>query len=251
MGVQDSSIKINNELRRKLLKDKIINSYFLQMKKARRKTYLSYNQRQKVSIFVNELNAAIEYSSGNPNNQNYEPNPEMSWYDNTYNYLYYLNEDWAVRLLKWMDKECFLFENKYHSLSFYQQFQLENEPKCLLDTENEIEEDEFDYAIGGFYTIYEDEQILPFKKNKRSRTGCGISHDGKFLYLMVTTPDFHLRDRNGLNYEECALIFRNLGCTKAMQFDGGHSSAMIVNGKAVETPFLQRKVPTALSISIK
>jgi hypothetical protein len=31
-----------------------------------------------------------------------------------------------------------------------------------------------------------------------------------------------------------------------MQFDGGHSSALLVYTKDIEKPFLQRKVPTAL-----
>lgn len=107
------------------------------------------------------------------------------------------------------------------------------------------------FAMGGFFTVLKDNEIIPFAKNKRSRTGCGISDNGRYLYLMVTTPFFHPTDRNGLNYEECALIFRKLGCDNAMQFDGGHSSAMVVNGKPVETPFMQRKVPVAIGFSIK
>ena len=66
------------------------------------------------------------------------------------------------------------------------------------------------------------------------------------LYILVATPVFSLTDKNGLNYEECAAILKKLGCTDAMQFDGGHSSALVVNGKDVEKPFLQRKVPTVL-----
>lgn len=109
----------------------------------------------------------------------------------------------------------------------------------------------YDYAIGGFFTTYENEEFIPFAKNKRSRTGCGISHEGRFLYIMVCTPDFHPTDRNGLNYEECSLIFQKMGCTKAMQFDGGHSSALIIQGKNINPPFMQRKVPVALGFSIQ
>ena len=107
------------------------------------------------------------------------------------------------------------------------------------------------YAVGGFFTIYEDNNIISFNKGKRSRSGCGISGEGRYLYLMTVTPFFHPTDRNGLNYEECAIIFRRLGCTKAMQFDGGHSCALVVNGKQVEAPFMQRKVPIALGFSVE
>lgn len=62
---------------------------------------------------------------------------------------------------------------------------------------------------------------------------------------------FALRDRKGLNYKECALIMQQFGCTKAMQFDGGHSSGFCIYNKQVEVSFLQRKVPTAFGIKIK
>ena len=99
---------------------------------------------------------------------------------------------------------------------------------------------------GGFFSIMEDGKIKEFEKNRRSRVGIGISDCGRFLYILVATPVFSLTDKNGLNYEECAAILKKLGCTDAMQFDGGHSSALVVNGKDVEKPFLQRKVPTVL-----
>lgn len=105
--------------------------------------------------------------------------------------------------------------------------------------------------FGGFYTVLKDGEILPFEKNRRSRVGAGISDDGRFLYILVTTPIFHPKDLNGLSYEECARIFKSFGCDYAMQFDGGHSSALVVNGKDLEKPFLQRKVPTALLFILK
>lgn len=105
--------------------------------------------------------------------------------------------------------------------------------------------------FGGFYTILKDGEIQPFENNRRSRVGAGISDDGRFLYILVTTPIFHPKDLNGLSYEECARIFKSLGCDYAMQFDGGHSSALVVNGKDLEKPFLQRKVPTALLFILK
>lgn len=121
----------------------------------------------------------------------------------------------------------------------------------IIDRQTQGAFDDYLYAVGGFFTIYKDNQIISFHKGKRSRSGCGISHDGRYLYLMTVTPFFHPTDRNGLNYEECAIIFRKLGCTKAMQFDGGHSCALVVNGKQVESTFMQRKVPIALGFSVE
>ncbi len=103
-----------------------------------------------------------------------------------------------------------------------------------------------EYAFGGFFSVLENRELVPFAKNRRSRTACGINDDGSVLYLFVTTPKLYPSDRNGLNFEECAIILRKLGCKDAMQFDGGHSSGMYLFKKAVERPMFQRKVPVAL-----
>lgn len=121
----------------------------------------------------------------------------------------------------------------------------------IIDSQTEEQIAKFEYAFGGFFTILSGGQARTFAKNKRSRVGAGISHEGRFLYIMVTTPKFNLTDRNGLNYEECAEIFKALGCSDAMQFDGGHSSALVLNGKDLEKPFMQRKVPTILGLKIE
>ena len=118
----------------------------------------------------------------------------------------------------------------------------------ILNNQEDALDPKYVYAFGGFYTTYENGEYRKFQYNKRSRTGCGISGNGRYLYIFVTTPFFHLTDRNGLNYEECSMILKKLGCTKAMQFDGGHSSALLVYTKDIEKPFMQRKVPCALGI---
>lgn len=113
-------------------------------------------------------------------------------------------------------------------------------------TDNLQTDDKEISAYGGFYVILENGNIKSFNQSRRSRIGVGISDNGRFLYILAASPDFHPTDRNGLTYEECAQIFKNLGCTDAMQFDGGHSSALVVNGKDTVKPFMQRKVPTVL-----
>ena len=121
----------------------------------------------------------------------------------------------------------------------------------ILNNQEAALDSKYIYAFGGFYTTYENGEYKKFQHNKRSRIGCGISGNGRYLYIFATTPFFHLTDRNGLNYEECSMILKKLGCEKAMQFDGGHSSALLVYTKDIEKPFMQRKVPTALGIVAK
>lgn len=110
--------------------------------------------------------------------------------------------------------------------------------------------DEYDFAFGGFYTILEDGHIKEFAKFKRSRTACGTSGEGRYLYLFATCGINCPTGRNGLNYEECAVILQALGCTNAMEFDGGHSTGLTVNGKNRVRPSLQRKIPATFAISI-
>jgi len=136
-------------------------------------------------------------------------------------------------------------EKKYCALAFSRNE--EGKLTCtILQKQNEDELKNFTYAFGGFYVVLKDGKALEFQKIKRSRSGCGTDDSGRYLYLFATTPRFSLTDRNGLTYEECAGIMKELGCTQAMQFDGGHSTSMVINGKSVEAPLFQRKIAAAL-----
>ncbi len=108
--------------------------------------------------------------------------------------------------------------------------------------------EQYPYATGGFFTILENRQIHTFEKIKRSRSAAGISHNGRYLYLFATTPKFNITDKDGMTYEECAAILLELGCTDAMQFDGGRSTGLYYNGIELEKPLLQRKVPAIIII---
>ena len=121
--------------------------------------------------------------------------------------------------------------------------------KCtILKNQTSAQIEQYDYAIGGFFVILWDGQIQNFAQTRRSRTACGIDDTGNILFLFAVTPDFSLTDKNGLSYSECAAILQTLGCTQAMQFDGGHSTSMVVEGKIVESPVFPRKVATAPGI---
>ncbi len=116
----------------------------------------------------------------------------------------------------------------------------------ILENQTPQELDNYSYAYGGFFVILKDGIVQEFSNIKRSRTACGTDDTGSCLYLFAGTPNFSLTDKNGLSYSECALILKSLGCTQAMQFDGGHSTAMIINGKSIQAPLFQRKIAAAI-----
>lgn len=158
--------------------------------------------------------------------------------------------DWPIGITKINNEVITENSAKYCALGFY--YDENNNLRAeIINTQNDENTKKFAYAFGGFFTTYEDGKIIPFQKNRRSRTACGINEDGSILYLFVITPNFKIDDRNGLNCEECSEILKSLGCTKIMQFDGGHSSGLCIYSKSVQTPFLQRKVPAAIGFAIK
>ena len=107
------------------------------------------------------------------------------------------------------------------------------------------------YAFGGFFTILQDGQIFEFEKYKRSRTAVGISENGRYIYLFACCGIACPTGRNGLNFQECALILQKLGAESALEFDGGHSTGLTINGKNAIKPSLQRQVPAAFGLRYK
>ena len=90
-----------------------------------------------------------------------------------------------------------------------------------------------DFAFGGFYIVLEDGQIQDFKSRSHdSRSGAGLSEDGKILYLLVVEGENPLKSQ-GLSYPQCAQLFKAMGCSDALELDGGGSSELCINGRSV------------------
>jgi exopolysaccharide biosynthesis protein len=97
-------------------------------------------------------------------------------------------------------------------------------------------------AVGGFYQILtggEFAQRTHDKKARHPRSAAGISHDGKYLYLVVI--DGRRVGSIGATEEETALLLRSLGSWEGINFDGGGSTALAMrfaDGKVrvVNTP---------------
>ena len=90
-----------------------------------------------------------------------------------------------------------------------------------------------DYAFGGFYVVLEKSLVqTDFNRRHDSRTGAGISEDGHTLYLLVVEGENFLASQ-GLSYPQCAEIFKAMGCSDALELDGGGSSELCINGRSV------------------
>lgn len=83
-------------------------------------------------------------------------------------------------------------------------------------------------VAGGFFCVLKDGNVLPYYVERYdARTGAGLSKDKKTLYFLVAEG----KDGVGLSYRECGLIFKELGCSDALEFDGGSSTALFINSR--------------------
>ena len=102
-----------------------------------KKNYTNYSLKDNLKICLSEKN----FDQANENSVQYftlipdeEPINFINWLDFIYQYLYKektIERYWASQMIEELDKEIFLSENKYLSEFFYEEFEFENEPKCL------------------------------------------------------------------------------------------------------------------------
>ena len=115
----------------------------------------------------------------------------------------------------------------------------------IFSSQSDGEIEDFDYAFGGFFVVLKDGQVrTEFIRRGDSRTGAGLSADGRTLYLLVVEGERPDQSR-GLSYPQCGEVFRAMGCSNALELDGGSSSELCINGKSV----LSYKVHTRQSNS--
>ena len=107
------------------------------------------------------------------------------------------------------------------------------------------------FAFGGFFTVLKDGQVLySFADIYDTRSGVGLSQDGKTLYLLVIEAEHHSRSI-GLTYPKCGEIFKALGCSDALELDGGSSTNLCINGKSVLNYRPHRIVANSFGFKIK
>lgn len=145
-----------------------------------------------------------------------------------------------------VDNKQFSSPNKKYAalVFFYENQNLQNVEKKLnakiidFQTEQNLKNfnsDKIEIAgiLGGFWQILGNEKIIQFKEIFDSRTAVGIDSDKNDFYILIIEHDGKVKSKShGLSYEQCAKIFKNLGCENAMQFDGGSSTTLFVNNKS-------------------
>jgi hypothetical protein len=73
-----------------------------------------------------------------------------------------------------------------------------------------------------------------FSTVRHPRTAAGISQDGSTLYLV--TVDGRRESDSGMSLAELAKVMMQLGSHDAMNFDGGGSTTMVIDGQIVNHP---------------
>lgn len=94
------------------------------------------------------------------------------------------------------------------------------------------------------------EQKLGAIGGKNPRTAIGYTQDGNFIMVAV---DGREGASVGLTLKELAWFMKSIGCTNAMNLDGGGSTAMYVNGRVVNMPKVKGGIAlsNALTIDLK
>ncbi len=101
----------------------------------------------------------------------------------------------------------------------------------ISEIQDEKAAEAWDFAIGGFYqTLSDGEPCGTFRKTNDSRTAVGLSEDGRAMYVLSVEGEDE-KSSEGLSYEQCNEIFMALGCGSAIQFDGGGSTNLFLNGE--------------------
>jgi len=93
------------------------------------------------------------------------------------------------------------------------------------------------------------EEFIPkdIAKGSAPRTAIGLKKDGTVLVLVV---DGRSNTSRGLTLKELATYFLRLGARDAVNFDGGGSSVMVINGEVVNKPSDGRERPVSMALGL-
>lgn len=103
------------------------------------------------------------------------------------------------------------------------------------------------HLVGGFPQILTDSRVEPTSngidhlKNPEPRTAVGYNSDKLKLYMLVVDGR-NAGGSSGVTQRVLADIMKNVGCTDAMNFDGGGSSTMYIDGLGI------KNVPSSSSL---
>ena len=127
------------------------------------------------------------------------------------------------------------FEGTYYSCanSKYGAIVFNKDSARIIENQNPDFYKDFDFAFGGFFVVLKSDEVQnSFAEIYNSRSGAGVSGDGKTLYLLVVEGE-HKSSSLGLTYPQCGKIFKAMGCSDALELDGGGSTELCINGKSI------------------
>lgn len=117
--------------------------------------------------------------------------------------------------------------------------------------------DQVPYAIGAgpmlvkdghvFVTTTQEEFAADIAVGRAPRTALGLTKTGHLLFVVIDGRHFASK---GLTLQELANFMQELGAVQAMNFDGGGSSELVINGIVMNKPSdgQERRVGDALTI---
>lgn len=108
---------------------------------------------------------------------------------------------------------------------------------------------------GGPYLVKNGERFIDTKEQKllaiggrNPRTAIGYTADNKLILVAV---DGRENSSIGLTLNELSSLMKELGCTNAMNLDGGGSTVMYVNGRIVNKPQNQGGIALSNALTVK
>ncbi len=121
----------------------------------------------------------------------------------------------------------------------------------IFESQTDEELADWNSVFGGFFVVLRDGQVCTeFVRRYTARSGAGISADGKTLYLLVVEGE-RPRQSLGLSYPQCGEIFLAMGCSDALEFDGGGSSDLCINGQSVMNYRVRRVQGNSFGFRVK
>lgn len=85
---------------------------------------------------------------------------------------------------------------------------------------------------GNIIKDYTPEQTIPsFLTYRHARTAIGIRPTGEWIFVVVDSLPL-----GGMSIPELAKFLHGLGCTQAVNLDGGGSSTLIIEGRLINSP---------------
>ena len=108
---------------------------------------------------------------------------------------------------------------------------------------------------GGPYLVKDGEVFVDMTEEKlgsvggrNPRTAIGYTKNN---HLILITADGREGASIGLTLNELARLMKELGCTNAMNLDGGGSTVMYVNGQVVNKPAVQGGIPLSHTLVVR